>query len=145
MNKKIASLAAVTLLSAALLLGGCVNLTPTGSPSAPAAPSAPSAGGDTVKVVYNYGDADKVQLSANNIVLKVGDKLVLQPAAGLTKNTRFKSAGKFFIGDIMKQENDQPNSGRVVFTAVKTGKGQLQVIPDTDKVDRATDLWITVE
>jgi hypothetical protein len=145
MNKRIATLAAVSLLAAALLLGGCVNITQTGGPSAPAGPSAPPAGTDTVKVVYNYGDADKVHLSDNNIVLKVGDKLVLQPAAGLTKNTRFKSTGKFFIGDIMKQESDQPNSGRVVFTAVKAGKGQLQVIPDTDKVDRATDLWVTVE
>lgn len=138
-----ASFFAVLLLSGTLLLGGCVNLTQTGSPSTPSAPSGPSTGAGEVKVVYNYNDTDKVQLSSNDIVLKVGEKLILQPAAGLTKNTRFTSAGKHFIGDIMKQETGQ--DGRVVFTAVKAGKGQLQIIPDTDKVDRATDLRVTVE
>ena len=78
-------------------------------------------------------------------MLNVGDRLVLQPAPGLTKNTRFTSTGKYFIGTIMKQEADKPNSGQVVFTAVKPGKGQLQVIPDTDKTDRAVDLWVTVQ
>lgn len=143
LNRKKTSFLAVLMLSGALLLGGCVNLTQTGSPSAPSAPSGPSTGAGEVKVVYNYNDTDKVQLSANDLVLKVGEKLILQPAAGLTKNTRFKSAGKHFIGDIMKQETGQ--DGRVVFTAVKAGKGQLQVIPDTDKEDRATDLRVTVE
>ncbi len=146
MRTKSVSFLAVLLLSGALFLGGCVNLTQTGSPSSPSAPSAPSGpstGAGEVKVVYNYNDTDKVQLSANDLVLKVGEKLVLQPAAGLTKNTRFKSAGKHFIGDIMKQETGQ--DGRVVFTAVKAGQGQLQIIPDTDKTDRATDLRVTVE
>lgn len=143
MRTKSASFFAVLLLSGALLLGGCVNLTQTGSPSSPSAPSGPSTGAGEVKVVYNYNDTDKVQLSGNDLVLKVGEKLILQPAAGLTKNTRFKSAGKYFIGDIMKQETGQ--DGRVVFTAVKAGKGQLQIIPDTDKTDRATDLRVTVE
>ncbi len=142
---KASGLLAAVLLSAALLLGGCVSTTPTGSPASPSVPSGPATGAGETKVVYNYGDTGKVRLSANNLVLKVGDKLILQPAAGLTKNTRFKSAGKYFIGDIMKQEADKPNSGQVVFTAVKAGKGQLQVIPDTDKVDRAVDLWVTVE
>lgn len=143
MRTKSASFFAVLLLSGALLLGGCVNLTQTGSPSAPSAPSGPSTGAGEVKVVYNYNDTDKVQLSANDLVLKVGEKLILQPAAGLTKNTRFKSAGKYFIGDIMKQETGQ--DGRVVFTAVKAGQGELQIIPDTDKTDRAVDLRVTVE
>ncbi len=138
-----ASFFIVLLLSGTLLLGGCVNLTETGSPSTPSIPSGPSTGAKEVKVVYNYNDTDKVQLTSNDIVLKVGEKLVLQPAAGLTKNTRFKSAGKHFIGDIMKQEPGQ--DGRVVFTAVKAGKGQLQIIPDTDKTDRAVDLRVTVE
>ncbi|MDT8902710.1 hypothetical protein [Anaeroselena agilis] len=142
-TKKAASFFAVLLLSGTLLLGGCVNLTQTDSPSTPSVPSGPSTGAREVKVVYNYNDTDKVQLSGNDLVLKVGEKLVLQPAAGLTKNTRFKSAGKYFIGDIMKQETDQ--HGKVVFTAVKAGKGQLQIIPDTDKEDRAVDLRVTVE
>jgi hypothetical protein len=145
MRTKTASFIAVLLLSGTLLLGGCVNLTQTGSPSSPSVPSGPSTGAKEVKVVYNYNDTDKVQLSSNDLVLKVGEKLVLQPAAGLTKNTRFKSAGKYFIGDIMQQETEPADSGRVVFTAVKAGQGQLQIIPDTDKVDRAVDLRVTVE
>jgi hypothetical protein len=144
-TNKAATLLAVLLLSGALLLGGCVSTTPTGSPASPSVPSGPSTGAKEAKVVYNYGETGKVQLSENDIVLKVGDRLILQPAAGLTKNTRFKSAGKHFIGDILKQETGQPNSGQVIFTAVKAGKGQLQVIPDTDKTDRAVDLWVTVE
>ena len=143
-TSKALSLLAVMLLSGTLLLGGCVNITPTGSSGSPA-PSVPSAGTGVTKVVYNYDDTSKVRLSANNLVLNVGDKLVLQPAAGLTKNTRFRSEGNYFIGGIMKQETDQPNSGQVVFTAVKPGKGQLKVIPDTDKTDRAVDLWVTVQ
>ncbi len=143
MRTKSVNFFAVLLLSGALLLGGCVNLTQTGSPSSPSAPSGPSTGAGEVKVVYNYNDTDKVQLSENDLVLKVGEKLILQPAAGLTKNTRFKSAGKYFIGDIMKQETGQ--DGRVVFTAVKAGQGELQIIPDTDKTDRAVDLRVTVE
>lgn len=141
---KATSVIAVLLLSGTLLLGGCVNLTQTGAPSSEQ-PSGPATGSRDVKVVYNYGDTGKVELSGNNLVLKVGDRLVLQPAAGLTKNTRFVSSGKHFIGAIMKQEADKPNSGQVVFTAVKAGKGQLQVIPDTDKTERAADLWVTVE
>ncbi len=144
---KATTIIAVLLLSGALLLGGCVNLTQTGapSPSPSNGSSGPATGAKDAKVVYNYNDTDKVQLSDNNIVLKVGDRLVLQAAPGLTKNTRFKSEGKYFIGGIMKQEPVQPNSGQVVFTAVKPGKGQLQVIPDTDKADRAVDLWVTVQ
>jgi|GEM_PF-890055 hypothetical protein len=149
---KATSVIAILLLSGTLLLGGCVNLTQTGGPSpeqpsgpSPEQPSGPATGSRDVKVVYNYGDTGKVELSGNNLVLKVGDRLILQPAAGLTKNTRFVSSGKHFIGAIMKQEADKPNSGQVVFTAVKAGKGQLQIIPDTDKTERATDLWITVE
>ncbi len=144
---KATSVIAVLLLSATLLLGGCVNLTQTGAPSAGSSSgsTAPSAGSKDMKVVYNYGDTDKVRLSDNNIVLSVGDRLVLQAAPGLYKNTRFKSEGKYFIGGIMKQEPQQPNSGQVVFTAVKPGKGQLQVIPDTDKTDRAVDLWVIVQ
>ena len=145
--RKATSIIAVLLLSAALLLGGCVNLTQTGAPSTgpSGGSSGPATGSRDAKVIYNYTDSGKVQLSANNLVLSVGDRLILQPAPGLTKNTRFKSTGKYFIGDVMKQEEDKPHSGQVVFTAVKPGKGQLQVIPDTDKTDRAVDLWVTVQ
>lgn len=135
------AVAAVVLLAGALLLGGCVNFVSTDSPATLPGGATPSAG---AKVVYSYGDTGPVQLSANNIVLKVGEKLVLQPAAGLTGNTRFSSAGQYFFYDIVKKV-EQPDSTKLVFEAVKPGKGKLQIIPSGDQTDRATDLWVTVE
>ena len=141
-RSRFAVLAAVLLLTGALLLGGCVNQVSTDSPATlPGGSPAPTGG---AKVVYNYGDTGPVKLSDNNIVLKVGEKLVLQPAAGLTKNTRFSSSGEYFFADVMKQEN-QPSDGKLVFSAVKPGKGRLQIIPNSTETDRAVDLWVTVE
>ena len=136
--KKAVLMISVSLLTI-LLLAGCTNL----QPLEPQTPGKSVTETDTYTVTYNYGENDKVQLSANNLTLKVGQKLVLQPAPGLTKNTRFTSSGENFFGDVMQQ--DQQQTGKAVFTAIKPGKGRLQIIPDTDKTDRATDLWVTVQ
>lgn len=150
-----------TLLLTLLLLGGCTNLTPT-TPQQPTTPQpssqpAPQSGSQPAPipvkpltemtdftVTYNYNDTDKVQLSANNLVLKVGQKLTLQPAPGLTKNTRFISSGEYFIGNVMKQETADTSSNTIVFTAINPGKGILQIIPDTDQTNRAADLSVTI-
>lgn len=147
-------------LAATLLLGGCTDVNPI-TPQQPApAPTTPSSNAPTlptptappkstndmkdVTVVYKYGDTGKVQLSDNNLSLKVGQKLILQPAPGLTQNTRFTSSGENFFSDVMKQETG-PDSTKAVFTAIAPGKGRLSVIPNTTDLDRATDLWVTVE
>ena len=152
------------LLLATLLLGGCTNVNPVEPQSPPTTPSTPSTptnpatpttptiptkppGNDLqdVKVIYNYGDKDKVQLSANNIMLKVGQRLILEPAPGLTRNTRFTSSGEHFFGDVLKQETGGADSGKVIFTAIKQGKGKLTIIPNTTETERANDLWVTVQ
>jgi len=128
------------LLSGMLLMSGCDQLTPI-EPS----PTSPAKQLTDIVVTYNYNDTDKVQLSNNDIVLKTGQKLVLQPAPGLTESTRFSSSGENFFGDIMKQETDQKETSKVVFTAIKPGRGSLQIIPNGTETDRATDLWVTVQ
>jgi hypothetical protein len=95
-------------------------------------------------ITYNYGNTGKVQLSANNIILKTGQKLILQPAPGLTGSIRFLSSGEYFFGDIMQQETGQETE-KVIFTAIKPGKGKLQIIPNGTETNRATDLWVTVQ
>jgi len=132
-----------TFLLAFLFLGGCTNLTPV-DPQ-PNIPAKPLTDATDFKVTYNYNDTNKVQLSANNLVLKVGQKLTIEPAPGLTTNTRFVSSGEYFIGNIMKQETDDKSSNKVVFTAINPGKGILQIIPNTDQTDRAVDLSVTVQ
>lgn len=131
------------LLFGILFMSGCDNLRPIEPPVTPNPPTKQTAQNDLV-ITYNYGDTDKVQLSANDIILKPGQKLVLQPAPGLTKSTRFTSSGEYFFGDIMKQETDQKEAGKVIFTAIKPGKGKLQIIPNNTETDRATELWVTV-
>jgi hypothetical protein len=149
------------LLFATLLLGGCTNVNPVEPQPAPPTPSTPTNPAtpttptiptkppgnnlQDVKVIYNYSDQDKVHLSANNIMLKVGQRLILQPAPGLTRNTRFTSSGEHFFGDVLKQETGGPDSGKVIFTAIKPGKGKLTIIPNTTETDRASDLWVTVQ
>ncbi|SFL98969.1 hypothetical protein [Pelosinus propionicus] len=144
-------------LSAAFFLGGCTNLNPvtpvdpTPSPTTPAAPTTPPSPTKPVndlkdiKVVYNYNDNEKVQLSANNLMLKVGQKLILEPAPGLTQNTRFTSSGEYFFGDILKQETGGPETGKAIFTAIAPGKGKLTIIPNTTEIKRASELWVTVQ
>ncbi|MBP2625346.1 MAG: hypothetical protein H6Q68_57 [Firmicutes bacterium] len=135
-----------TLLSTILFLSGCTNnMTPVDPQPYPTNPAKPVTEGTDIKVTYNYGDTDKVQLSANDLILRVGQRLILEPAPGLSKNTRFVSSGEFFIGNVMKQEIDEKNSNRVVFTAIKAGKGVLQIIPNTNQTDRAVDLVVTVQ
>jgi hypothetical protein len=136
---------AIGLFLLSILLGGCSSLNPID----PQTPATPDPGKTTeakdVIITYNYSDTDKVQLSANNITLKVGQRLILQPAQGLTKNTRFTSSGgPNFFGDYLQQEEQQP-SGKIVFVAKNPGKGKLQIIPNTSDSDRATDLWVTVQ
>ena len=130
-------------LTGSILLGGCANVRPL-DPQPPTLGVSevvdPTAAKD-VKVVYSYGQA---QLSSNNIVLAVGQKLILEPAQGLTKSTRFTSSGEFFFGDVMQQDTAAP-SGKVIFVAKKAGKGKLQIIPNNTEVDRAVDLWVTVK
>lgn len=153
LNKQFSRLLTVMIISGSLFLGGCSNLNPT-EPQTPSTPAPPSTvippvtqppQGNDVKVTYNYNATDKVQLSANNVVLKVGQRLILEPAPGLTKNTRFTSSGDNFFGDVMKQETDQGQSGKAIFTAIKPGKGKLQIIPNTTEVNRAVDFWVTVQ
>ena len=126
------------------LLAGCANVNPTDSRPPYTLPSTPPAVSKDVKVTYNYGANDTVRLSNNNIKLKVGQRLILEPAAGFSGNTRFTSSGEYFFGDIMRLQADN-NSGRVIFTAENSGKGKLQIIPNTTDVDHAADLWVTVE
>lgn len=128
------------ILSGILLIAGCdtfrqIEPRPT--------PTQPQSAPDFV-VTFNYNNTDKVQLSANDFVLKVGQRLILQPAPGLTGETHFTSSGEDFFGDIMKQETDQP-PGKAVFTAIKPGKGRLQIIPNSTETERATDLLVTVQ
>lgn len=141
-NIRMVAMFAVLLLTAALFMGGCTNIRPLEPNSQ--APGQQVAEVQAIKVTYNYNGTDKVQLSANNLTLKVGQKLILEPAPGLSKNTRFTSSGEYFFGDIMEQD-PAPETGRVVFTAKKAGKGKLQVIPNTDETARAVDLWVTVQ
>jgi len=126
---------AITVLL--IITAGCVNNL---RPLEPQTPAKPVEDTGNVTVTYNTG---KVQLSKNDLVMKVGQKLTLQPAQGLTKNTRFTSSGENFFGDIMQQDTQQ--SDKAVFTAIKSGKGRLQIIPNTDETDRAVDLWVTVQ
>lgn len=145
--KKIVQAAILFLLVSSLLLGGCDNMTPV-EPQNPTVPPSPAKQTTDVQehtVTYNYGDTGPVQLSANNLVLKVGQKLILQPAPGLTKNTHFTSAGPNFWGDIMQQEGEQTSSGQLIFSAKNAGKGKLQIIPNSTETDRATELWVTVQ
>lgn len=142
--------ATILVISTSLLLSACTNLIPV-QPQQPQPPVTPPPSSNQpsqitdYKVIYNYNDTNKVQLSANDLVLKVGDKLTLVPAAGLTKSTRFRSAGEYFFGDIMEQQSTSPESGKVVFVAKKPGKGKLQIIPNNTEIDRATDLMVTVK
>ncbi|MCM0757842.1 hypothetical protein M7775_04545 [Sporomusa sphaeroides DSM 2875] len=152
----------VVWLSLAAFASGCTNnLTPV-EPQAPTpAPSQPQIPapapvppvtlpieqpqGKDVVVTYNYGDTGKVSLSSNNLVLKVGQKLILSPAPGVTKTTRFTSSGDNFWGDVMRQEGTVKQNGQAIFTAIKAGKGKLQIIPNSTEVERAVDLWVTVQ
>lgn len=147
--KQIVLVIALLLLSSSLFLGGCTNnITPT-DPQSPRPTNPPTSQLSPVTdytVTYNYTDTGPVQLSANNLVLKVGQTLSLEPAPGLYRETRFTSSGENFFGDVMKQEpNQQQDAGRTIFTAIKAGKGRLQIIPNTVETARATDLWVTVE
>lgn len=145
-NKQLVRAAVVALFSGVLFLAGCANVNPTNPQTPyPAPPAEPAKQASQYKVTYHYNDTDQVQLSANNFVLKVGDKLILQPAPGLTQNTHFTSSGEYFFGDIFKQDTDQKESGQVVFTAIKPGKGKLQIIPNSNDTARAADLWVTVQ
>ena len=134
-----------TLLTTIVFLGGCSNMNPLNPQTNPTTPAKPVTEVTDVIVTYNYNDTDKVQLSDNNLVLNVGQKLVLQPAPGLTKNTRFVSSGENFIGNVMKQETMDNNGTKAIFTAIKPGKGILQVIPNTNDTPRAVDLLITIQ
>jgi hypothetical protein len=149
MNKKqLASTFAVIFLFSSFIMGGCTNVNPTNPPGPYTVNNPPSAqleDQNQVTVIYNYNATDKVQLSANNITMKVGQKLVLQPAKGLTKVTRFVSSGENFFGTIMKQVADPQTTGKAVFEAIKPGKGKLQIIPNGTETNRAVDLWVTVQ
>jgi PBP1b-binding outer membrane lipoprotein LpoB len=127
------------LLAFTLFLGGCSDVRPID----PQTPTAPTPNTETVKVTYNYKDNGNVTLSANNITLKKGQTLILEPAAGLTKKTRFLSSGENFFNNVMEQV--KTDSSKLVFVAKATGKGKLQVIPNYTETDRAIDFWVTVQ
>jgi PBP1b-binding outer membrane lipoprotein LpoB len=152
LGKKLIQAASLLLLISSLLLGGCSDMTPvepqkptSPAPTTPAEPSKQTPAVQEFKVTYNYGATGPVELSANNITLKVGQKLILQPASGLTKNTRFRSSGDNFFSDVMEQQGDQNASGQLVFIAKQPGKGKLQIIPNSTEEARAVDFWVTVQ
>lgn len=132
------------------ILASCTDVTPL-TPQAPNATLPPTdkpgqvSGLEDYIVTYNYSDTGPVQLSENNISLKVGQKLILQPAAGFTGNTRFTSSGENFWGDIMQQQSAAQQTGTAQFTAIKAGKGKLTIIPNGTDTARAADLWATVQ
>ena len=139
------TLAAAAALGIMLLLSGC-NLTQTDQKPYSLMPSTDSTvPSDAVTVTYSYTDTSSVQLSANPVTLKPGQKLVLEPAPGFSGRTRFVSSGEGYIGTIMRQEADPNPSTRVVFTAIKPGSGKLQIIPNMTATERASDLTITVQ
>jgi len=145
---KIVQAVTLLLLVTTLLIGGCTNnMTPVEpqNPTVPPSPAKQTTDVQEYNVTYNYGDTGPVQLSANNLVLKIGQKLILQPAPGLTKNTHFTSGNDNFWGDVMQQEGDQSSTGQLVFVAKQAGKGKLQIIPNSTETDRATDLLVTVQ
>lgn len=149
-NQKWLSIFLGLALTAMLLLGGCTNITPTEptpSPTSPSptSPAKPVTDVTVVRVTYSYGATDKVQLSNNNLVLKVGQTLILEPAPGLTTNTRFTSSGENFFGNVMKQDATGQDNTKASFTAIAPGKGKLTIIPNTNDTARATDLWVTVQ
>ena len=137
-------LAIVMTLGITLALYGC-NLSPTDQKPYSLSPGneAPAAA-DTVTVTYNYGDTGNVQLSATTVNLKVGQKLILQPAAGFSGRTRFVSSGEGYIGNMLQQETNPNPSQQIVFTAMNAGTGKLQIIPNMTETERATDLTVTV-
>jgi len=132
------------ILLCSLLFCGCTNINPI-DPQSPSTIPTPKTDqvGDSI-VTYNYGTTGNVQLSANNLTLKVGQRLILEPATGLTNNTRFTSSGEYLFSDIMQQDLDEKNQDNVVFTAIKPGKGKLLIIPNSTETDRSVDLWVTV-
>lgn len=139
----------ILLLFSCIWLTACTNVTPLTpqSPNSALPPSNQQSQDNAQKdyiVTYSYSDTGPVELSDNNIVLKVGQKLILQPAAGFTGNTRFTSSGDYFWGNIMQQQSDQASTN-AVFTATKTGKGRLTIIPNGTDTSRSIDLWATVQ
>ncbi|MEN6411904.1 MAG: hypothetical protein ABFC84_03940 [Veillonellales bacterium] len=146
-NQLIRILTVILLLSSSFSLSGCANINPI-DPQAPYSGTptkdTPSGTQDYI-VTYNYSDSGPVELSANNIVIKTGQKLVIQPASGFSGNTRFTSAGENFWGDIMQQQGGTAAAGTAIFVAIKPGKGKLSIIPNTNETDRAVDLWATVQ
>lgn len=139
------TLAAAAALGIMLLLNGC-NLTPTDQKPYSLMPSTDSTvTADAVTVTYSYTDTSSVQLSANPVTLKTGQKLVLEPAPGFSGRTRFVSSGEGYIGSVMRQEADPNPSTHVVFTAIKPGTGKLQIIPNMTETERAVNLTITVQ
>lgn len=140
-NQRSTLLAMLGLLIAfTLFLGGCSDVRPIDSQNPPVLGENDQA----VKVTYNYGDSGEVQLSANNITLKVGQQLILEPAAGLSKKTRFMSSGENFFSNVMEQVKTQ-NETKLTFVAKAAGKGKLQIIPNYTETDRAVDFWVTVK
>jgi len=133
------------LLSIMLLTSGCTSLTPVDPQPSPTPPAKLSTTNTDVIVTYNYNATDPVQVSSNNLSLKVGQRLILEPAPGLSKNTRFSSSGgEYFWGDVMKQENSQSSTGKAIFVAIHTGKGKLQIIPNSTEINRSIDLLVTI-
>ncbi|KYZ75635.1 hypothetical protein AXX12_10495 [Anaerosporomusa subterranea] len=128
------------ILAFTLFLGGCSDVRPIDSQTPTAPSTTPNA--EAVKVTYNYSDSGNVTLSANNITLQKGQTLILEPAAGLTKKTRFLSSGENFFNDVMEQV--KTDNSKLVFVAKAPGKGKLQIIPNYTETDRAIDFWVTV-
>lgn len=140
---------AVLLLSGLLVLGGCSNnplniQPPDTSPAPGGSPAKPIVEAKDQRVAYSFDNTGKVQLSANNLTLKTGQRLILEPAQGFSGGVRFTSSGENFFGAVMKQETEGQDNGRVIFTAIKPGKGKLQVMPSNDP-NKITDLWVTVQ
>jgi hypothetical protein len=145
LHKKWVSFSTGLCLSIILLSGCSTNLNPLTPPPPPTPPTRQIIDTNDYTVTFTYTASGSVKLSANNVLLRIGQKLILQGAPNLAANTRFSSSAPDFVGDFLKQDTSQQTSGKVVFTAIKRGKGKLQVIPNTNDVARAADLWVTVQ
>lgn len=112
---------------------------------------------DQVTIIYSYGADNFVALSQNNLILRVGQKLVLKRdpnSLESLKTSRFMSSageddfyGHFeFVESINRTSNQKgaPHDG-AVFIAKKPGPAKLQIVPAYSDWDHAKFLNVTIK
>lgn len=109
---------------------------------------------DAVTVTYYYGPNNVVTFTQNNIVLRVGQKLILKRDPTSPENlklTRFMSNGESFaicqLVEMINKEGDQRGAKHdgAIFLAKKPGEGKLQVVPNYGDWNNAGYLFATVK